>query len=333
LSISNYINGAFGNEQFIENDVEELVSRFAEKGTKNLSDFHTYCITAVELWDRGLGKQAITWFGKASALVGDLLDERDPRLLEVFADVSLLLHAKGLDILYKMLLQQMCKMVQTKAEIGKTEMQPWALMFSHLSKLSGRDLIKTIKDGWRLGYDQFVRSPLGPAHPVNVVCKLNFLVRTQEHQSDLAWNQITHGKTDSNIGLQQRFAHGKLQYLQGKLYDALESMQAVLETCERAICMGDWKWRRLEIDAIELSARCSHDIEIQFPGYEGLAAAKNKLKTAITYSQKTHGRFEAKTLSMMLTLWTWLQEEGGNAEEAENLKKDIDYAIAMDTEV
>ncbi|OQN99262.1 hypothetical protein B0A48_15111 [Cryoendolithus antarcticus] len=284
--ISNYVKGAFENGQFIVNDVGELVNRSSEQGAKNLSTFHIYFNIGIDFWDRQLPNEAFLWFRKASALVQELLKDQDPRLLEIFADVSILLHAKGLGDLYNILLRQMCAMVQIEERTRHAEMQPWALMFSQLGKASGPDLITTIERGWKCGYDQFVSSPLGPSHAVNISCRLNYLVRTQGKLDagktlDSSWAHVMPETNDYDTSLQQRFAYGKFQYLQGKFCDALKSMFEILRLCEQASRAGVWKWWRLEIDAIELSARCYHDIDMQRPGSERFAEAEATLKRAI----------------------------------------------------
>ena len=88
-NISRYVKGAHDQGLFITNDTGELVSRSSPTSFTNLNNFYKCCIIGVDLWEKQLWKQGGVMLAQALILLVGLLDEQDPKLLDVLCDLCM----------------------------------------------------------------------------------------------------------------------------------------------------------------------------------------------------------------------------------------------------
>lgn len=327
LNIKNYIVGAIDNGIFVDRE-GELINYQSKQSSENLKNFHVYCLTAIDLIDRNRAADGILWFRHAAKLIEQLLKEQDPRLLEILADVSVLLCLKNQEMLYTSLRDHMCAMVECNERDRQN--QPWAQIFSRLQKLSASDLLAVISTSWKCGYDQFIKSPIGPQHATNISCYSNYLSRLRD--------KVSAGKEVSSIlaqivevpgvgsqDLQLQYEYGKSLYFQKSYHQALKIMNKVILECEKAHHQGKQKWRVLEIDALEILARCYHDFDALCEK-DRISNAEAAIQKAISKSGKFYGLGAASTLGLEYTAWIWLKEQKRNV-AADDLMQKISTAM------
>lgn len=333
-TIKIYIQNEFETQNFGYNDTGEPISRSASlASSKNLKSFHVYCVTAVDLLDQGCLKEGFIWFRQAALLAEELIKDKDPRLLEVFADISMLLLERNKSDLYYSLRNQICRFVELKAREQGEQNRPFALIFSQLNKLSGPWVLKTIEECWKCWDDRFIESPLG----TNKICYSNYLSRMHtklnaEKNLDtcLTKRLVRLGAPGGSLHLQ--YAHGKMSYLEGKYFDALEWMDKVILECQIANREYGQKWWQLEIDALEISARSHREISMQNPVRGRDIDAEAALERAVQMSKEMHGPNSAITLGLETTAWIWHQERDQN-EEAKALKERLDKTISAGLDI
>jgi hypothetical protein len=79
----------------------------------------------------------------------------------------------------------------------------------------------------------------------------------------------------------------------------------------------------MEIEALEVSARCHFAIHRLTPSDLEMSTAETLLENAIRKSVRTYGAFSGTTIALQHTLWLWLLEQGRNS-EANILRKTMD---------
>ncbi|KAI7328888.1 hypothetical protein KC315_g6421 [Hortaea werneckii] len=318
--IVRYLRGAHDNGLFVSNDTAELVSRSSAESFKNLSNFHKCCITAIDLLGRKYTVQGFALISVALVLVEQTLEEQDPKLLDVLCDVSILLHTKGMGQLYEILKDKVCGMVEIIAAKKKEQHQPWAQIFALIRKLPGTQVVETMRRGWECGYDQLERLlPEHPWHALNISCSSDYPLRmgnaVQKHWNTLLTRSVR--PQDGNVSdMQRHFACSKILYLQGNYSEALEGLIDLLLQCSKARQQGDMKWMTMEIDALEVSARCHYATGTLSPSDAEMSSAETKLRVAIGLSGRMLGIKSATTIALQHTLWLWLLEQGRNGEAA-----------------
>jgi hypothetical protein len=126
--------------------------------------------------------------------------------------------------------------------------------------------------------------------------------------------------------MRQQFACGNVLYYQKDYREALGTMQSIISRCVTAREQGDQTWVALEIEALEVSARCSYAISIRHPYNPDISAAVDLLGTAIVRSESIWGITSATTIALQHTLWLWLLNHGRQS-EAESLRNTIDAVL------
>ena len=103
-------------------------------------------------------------------------------------------------------------------------------------------------------------------------------------------------------------------------------MEHILSQCGQARQQGDMKWLPMEIEALEVSARCHFALHKLTPSTEEMSAAEDLLDKAVAKSTKLYGPKSATTIALQHTLWLWLRELHRSS-EADLLRKTMDDAV------
>jgi tetratricopeptide (TPR) repeat protein len=328
--ISNYLKRAHDNGQFVSNDAGELVSRSSAQSFTNLNNFYKCCIVAIELWERGYWPQGTALLSQALELVDVILNERDPKLLDVLCDLCILLPTKGWGKLYDILQQRLCRIVEIEAKKKHEQQYPWAQMFACISRLSSTEVAATLQQSWKCGFDQMERLlPEDPWDALNISCYSNHQLRIGDNVQD-HWDallaQSTRLQPSDASDTQRQFARGKIFHLRGDHQEALSIMEHILSQCDHARQQDDMKWMPMEIEALEVSARCHFALHKLAPNTEDMSAAEDLLDKAVAKSTRLYGPKSATTIALQHTLWLWLREQDRNR-EADLLRNTIDDAV------
>ncbi|KAG9693334.1 hypothetical protein KCU95_g8320, partial [Aureobasidium melanogenum] len=340
FNIIKYFRGAYDNGQFVHNELGEYVSNVSATSITKINNFYRCCVTAIDLIERGYHVQGFAMVSDALWLIEQLLEERDPKLIDTICDVSVLLLTRGWHRMYDVLVTRICAMVEIRAAQKKEEQQPWAQMFACLKRLPTSQALELMQRGWKCGYDQL--EGIFPGHPwdgLNIPCSSNHSLRmgkyvSQLHQDILSTPIVsprrnTKYSKDSDE-MHRQFTRAKVFYSLGNHQGALKALEPIVSRCNKARKQGDEKWMALEIDALEVSARCQYAISGLVPTSGDTSTAETLLKTAITRSTISWGVKSATTIALKHTLWSWFLDQG-RQKEADLLRNAID-AVVVKTE-
>lgn len=331
FNISRYLKGAHDKGLFIGNDRGELVSRTSAQSLTNLNNLYKYCIVAIDLWDRRYWSQGTALLSRAMKLIEVVLDEQDPKMLDVLCDLCVLLPTRGFGQLYEILRHKMCSIVKYRAWKENELQHPWAKIFACVGRLSSAEVAATMQQIWKCGYDHITElRPEDPWDAINISCHSAYELRMGEnaqHHWDILLTRLTQLKHSDASEVQRQFACGKIFHLQGNHRGALKIMQHILLQCEQASKEGESKWKPMEIEALEVSARCHYAIHKTTPSPLESATAQDLLDEAIEKSVELHGVQSATTIALQHTLWLWFIEQGRD-DEADLLRKTIDHAMS-----
>jgi hypothetical protein len=326
-SISVYLKSAREENRFTSNDAGELVSRSSAKSFTNLNDFYKCCIVAVELWDKKYWLQGTILLVRALELVGTVLVEQDPKLLDVLCDLCILLPTKGMGTLYDILKDNLCGMVEIKFAEKHGRQHPWAQIFACIRKLSSTDVVATLQQSWKCGYDSMERLfPEDPWDTINISCYSNHQLRigtNEQHHWDALLVRSSQRHQSDVCDTQRKFACGKILYLKGDYHEALKVMERIISECFQARQQDELKWIPMEIEALEVSARCHFAIHKLTRNTRKISIGENLLGNALELSRRTCDPNSATTIALQHTLWLWLLEQG-RIREANLLRKSID---------
>lgn len=260
-----------------------------------------------------------------------MLDERDPKMLDVLWDLCILLPTRGFGQLYEILRYRMCGIVEIGAEKKHEQHHPWAQMFACVGSLSSTEVAATMQQSWKCGYDHITELlPEEPWDGINISCHSNYQLRIGENVQqhwDMLLTRSTQLKHSDASERQRQFACGKIFHLQGKHRGALNIMQHIISQCEQAGKEGDIKWKPMEIEALEVSARCHYAIHKTTPSSLESSTAEDLLDEAIEKSVELHGVQSATTIALQHTLWLWFTEQNRSG-ETDLLRETIDRAMS-----
>lgn len=238
--------------------------------------------------------------------------------------------------MYDVLNDRICAMVEIRAAQKNEEHQPWAQMFACLKRLPTSQALELMQRGWKCGYDQL--EGIFPGHAwdgLNISCSSNHPLRmgayvSQLHQDILSTPDISlqRNKTNPNDSsdMQRQFTRAKVLHSQGNYDQALKALEYIISRCSKAGKRGEEKWMALEIEALEVSARCHYAINGPRPAHNGVSCAENLLKISITKSTTLWGVKSATTIALKHTLWLWFLEQN-RYKEAEMLREAIDAIV------
>ncbi|KAG9711210.1 hypothetical protein KCU77_g131, partial [Aureobasidium melanogenum] len=336
FNIIKYFRGAYDNGQFVHNELGEYVSNVSATSITRINNFYRCCVTAIDLIERGYHIQGFAMVSDALWLIEQLLEERDPKLIDTICDVSVLLLARGWHQMYDILVTRICDMVEIRAAQKREEHQPWAQMFACLKKLPTSQALELMQRGWKCGYDQL--EGIFPGHSwdgLNITCSSNHPLRmgkyvSQLHQDILstpvASPQPNEDSSDDLGDMHRQFTRVKVLFSIGNYHAALEPLQSIISKCTKARKQGEKKWMALEIDALEASARCHYAISGLATTSGDISTAERLLETAITRSTTLWDIKSATTIALKHTLWSWCLEQG-RYKEAVLLRNDIDAVV------
>ena len=336
FNIIKYFRGAHGNGHFVHNDLGEYVSHVSPTSIVKINDFYKCCITAIDLIERGYHIQGFALVSDSLWLMEQLLEERDPKLIDTICDVSVLLLTRGWNRMYEVLNERICAIVELRAVQKKEEHQPWAQMFDCLKRLPTSQALELMQRGWKCGYDQL--EGIFPGHAwdgLNISCSPHQSLRMGQHFSQLYHEILStpvasprrnkeHPNSASDI--QRQFTRAKVRHSLGGYHAALEDLDMIVSKCSKARKQGENKWMALEVEALEVSARCHYAISGLVTACGGPSTAETLLKTAITRSTTLWGGKSATTIALKHTLWSWCLEQG-QFKEAELLRLAIDAVV------
>jgi hypothetical protein len=328
--ISEYLRRAHEDNLFISNDAGELVSRSSAESFTNLSNFYKCCIVALDLWEKQYWHQGYILLCQALRLVEIVLDEQDPKLLDVLCDLCILLPTKGWGRVYDLLQDKLCSMVEMRASKKHEQQHPWAQIFTCIRRLPSTEVAGTLQQSWKCGFDHLAGLlPEDPWDALNISCYSNYQLRignnVQYHWDTLLAQSDQLQRSDAS-DTQRQFARGKIFHLRGNHREALNIMEHILSHCDQARQQGDTKWMPMEIEALEVSARCHFAIHKLEPNTEENAVAERLLGDALEMSTTAHGHDSATTIALQHTLWLWFREQD-RRNEADQLRKTIDDAV------
>ncbi|KEQ73091.1 hypothetical protein M436DRAFT_64246 [Aureobasidium namibiae CBS 147.97] len=333
--ISRYLKGAQDKKLFVSNDAGELISRSSARSLINLNNFYKYCIVAIDLWDRQYWRQGTALLVRALELVEIVLKEQDPKMLDVLCDLCILLPTRGYGQLYEILQHKLCSLVERRARRELEQQHPWAQIFAVIKKLPSTEVVATLQQSWKCGYDHITELlPEDPWDAMNISCHSNYQLRIGENVQqhwDMLLTRSTQLQHSDASDMQRQFACGKIFHLQGNHRGALNIMEKIFLQCDQAKQEGENKWKPMEIEALEVSARCHYAIHKTTPrsvkmATVEMATAEDVLEEAIKKSKELHGIQSATTIALQHTLWLWFTEQG-RSDEADLLRKTMDYAV------
>ncbi|KAH0346198.1 hypothetical protein KCU83_g7500, partial [Aureobasidium melanogenum] len=339
FNIIKYFRGAYDNGQFVHNELGEYVSNVSATSITKINNFYKCCITAIDLIERGYHVQGFAMVSDGLWLMEQLLEERDPKLIDTICDVSVLLLTRGWHRMYDVLVTRICAMVELRAAQKKEEEQPWAQMFACLKRLPTSQALELMQRGWKCGYDQL--EGIFPGHAwdgLNIPCSSNHSLRmgkyvSQLHQDILSTPVISPRRNleyPNDLGdMHRQFTCAKVLSSIGNHHAALEPLQSIISKCTKARKQGEARFMPLEIDALEVSARCHYAISGLTSTCGGTSTAETFLKTAITRSTTIWGIKSATTIALKHTLWSWCLEQG-RFKEADLLRNAIDAVVVKD---
>jgi hypothetical protein len=326
-NISSYLTAARRENLFISNDAGQLVSRSFATSFTNLNDFHKCCIVAVELLSRGYGNQGCILLNRALELVKTVLFEQDPKLLDVLCDLCILFPTKGMARLYDLLKDMLCGLIEIKFAEQHGQEHPWVQIFACIRRLSSTDIVATLQQSWKCGYDSMERLfPEDPWDTINISCYSNHRLRigaNEKHHWDALLNRSSQQHQSDVCDTQRRFACGKILYLKGDYHESLEVMERIISQCFHARQQDELKWIPMEIEALEVSARCHFAIHKLTRNTREISIGENLLGNAMELSRRTRDPGSVTTIALQHTLWLWLLEQG-RIREANLLRKRID---------
>jgi hypothetical protein len=331
LNIIKYFWGAHDNGHFVRNDMGELVSHVSAKSITNVRNFYRCCITAIDLLERGYPAQGFTLISNALWLIEELLEERDPKLIDTICDVSVILLTKGWDRVYNLLTDRICGMVEIRAVRKREGLQPWAQVFACLRKLPITQALEMLQRGWLCGFNQL--EGIFPGHAwdgLNMSCSSLYSLRMGEHIARIhqdilsAWFSLPQPSAPGSM--QQQFACGNALYYDKNYREASGAMESIVSRCAEAREQGDMGWVALEIEALEVWARCSHAISRLSRRQTDLSVAVALLETAIVQSKKVWGTTSATTIALQHILWLWLLDQD-RCSEVQSLRETMDAVL------
>jgi hypothetical protein len=148
---------------------------------------------------------------------------------------------------------------------------------------------------------------------------------TRVHQDILsAWFSLPQPSATSSM--QKQFACGNALYYDENYREALGAMESIVSRCAEVREQGDMGWAALEIEALEIWARCIYAISSLSRCQTDLSAAVALLETAIVQSQKVWGATSATTIALQHTLWLWLLDQNRPG-EAQLLRETMDAVM------
>lgn len=331
FNIFRYFRGAHDNGEFVRDELGELISHASVKSTSNVRNFYKCCITAIDLIERNYPAQGFALVSEALWLIEELLEQRDPKLIDTICDVSVILLTKGWDQVYEILNARICGMVEISALRNGEEHHPWSQIFACWRKLPTSEALEFMRRGWLCGYDQLEGNSPGLAwEGLNMSCTSDFPLRMGEHTARLhqdimsAWFSVPDPTALSSM--RQQFACGNVLYYEKNYREALGTMQSIVSRCTTAREQGDQMWLAMEIEALEVAARCSYTINSKPGQSNDVSAAIALLETAIERSASVWGIKSATTIALQHTLWLWLLDHDRHA-EAEHLRKTMDAVV------
>jgi hypothetical protein len=331
FNIIKYFRGAHDHGHFVENEVGEMVSHVSGGSIARVNNFYKCCITAIDLLEIGYPAQGFALVSDALWLIEELLEEQDPKLIDTICDVSVILLTKGWDRVYELLTDRICSMVAIRASSQKEELQPWAQVFACLRKLPTTQALEMMRRGWLCGFNQL--EGILPGHAwdgLNMSCSSNYSLRMGEHITRLhqdimsAWFSLPDPSALSSM--RQQFACGNVLYHDKNYREAFGAMESVAFRCAKAREQGDMNWVALEIEALEVSARCSYAMSKRRPYDTDVFAAIAVLQTAIVRSEIVWGTASATTIALRHTLWLWLLGQD-RCSEAQSLRETMDAVV------
>jgi len=330
-NIIKYFNGAHENGHYVRNELGELVSHVSVNSSTNVNNFYKCCITAIDLLERGYPAQGFALVSDALWLIEELLEERDPKLIDTICDVSVILLTKGWDRVYDVLTQRICSMVEIRALRRREELQPWAQVFACLRKLPTTQALEMMRRGWQCGFDQL--EGILPGHAwegLNMSCSSDYSLRMGEnigrlHQDIMsAWFSLPE---PSALGsMQMQFACGNALYHDKNYREAAGTMESIVSRCVEAREQGNVMWVSLEVEALEVSARCQYARSKSHQRQTDISAAVALLERAITRSESVWGITSATTIALQHTRWLWLLDQDRGS-EAQSLRVTIDAVL------
>jgi hypothetical protein len=330
-NIIKYFNGAYDNGHYVRNELGELVSHVSVKSSTNVNNFYKCCITAIDLLERGYPAQGFALVSDALWLIEELLEERDPKLIDTICDVSVILLTKGWDRMYDVLTDRICGMVEIRALRKNEELQPWAQVFACLRKLPTAQALEMMRRGWQCGFDQL--EGILPGHAwegLNMSCSSDYSLRMGEnirrlHQDIMsAWFSLPQ---PSALGsMQKQFACGNALYHDKDYREAAGAMESIISRCVEAREQGDMMWVSLEIEALEVFAKCRRARSRLSQHQTDMSAAVALLETAIARSEIVWGVTSATTIALQHVLWLWLLDQDRGS-EAQSLRVTIDAVL------
>jgi hypothetical protein len=330
-NIIKYFNGAHDNGHYVRNELGELVSHVSVKSSTNVNNFYKCCITAIDLIERGYPAQGFALVSDALWLIEELLEERDPKLIDTICDVSVTLLTKGWDRVYDVLTERVCSMVEIQALRKKQELEPWAQVFACLRKIPTTQALEMMRRGWQCGFDQL--EGILPGHAwegLNMSCSSNYELRMGEnirrlHQDIMsAWFSLPQPSALS--GMQEQFACGVALYHDKDYREAAGAMESIISRCVEAREQGDMLWVSLEIEALEVFAKCRRARSKLSQNQTDMSAAVALIETAISRSESVWGVTSATTIALQHTLWLWLLDQDRGS-EARSLRVTIDAVL------
>lgn len=331
FNIFRYFRGAHDNGDFVRNELGELVSHASAKSTANVKNFYKCCITAIDLIERNYPAQGFALVSEALWLIEELLEQRDPKLIDTICDVSVILLTKGWDQVYEILNARICGMVEISALRNGEEHHPWSQIFACWRKLPTSEALEFMRRGWLCGYDQLEGNSPGLAwEGLNMSCTSNYPLRMGEHTARLhqdimsAWFSVPDPTALSSM--RQQFACGNVLFYEKNYREALGTMQSIISRCVTAREQGDQMWLAMEIEALEVAARSSYAISTKPGRSNDVSGAMVLLETAIERSESVWGVKSATTIALQHTLWLWLLEHDRH-DEAEHLRRTMDAVV------
>ncbi|KEQ90799.1 hypothetical protein AUEXF2481DRAFT_527228 [Aureobasidium subglaciale EXF-2481] len=228
-----------------------------------------------------------------------------------------------------------CCMVQIQAMKKDETQHPWVQLFVWLQRLPTIHALEILRQGWRCGLEQLESANPGQSWEwLNMNCSSDYPLRMGRHVAELhqdvlaAWFDVS--EPCSLSSMRQQLACGEVLFYDREYREALGAMDSIISRCIQAREQGEKRWMTLEIEALEIAAKC-HSALTRLGRTRGdIRTAITLLQTATEQSELVWGASSATTIALKHNLWLLLLEQGRHA-EAESLRSNIDAVVKEST--
>ena len=293
-SIASYFEGIFDSVPLTEKDNRFLGSANEPGEIQNLHSFRDLCFSGINLMNSKSFAEG-RCFSKASGLIRHLLQEKDPRALEFFFFVLIVLNSRGYGRVARSFRALACGM----AKYILAKEYPIRHIFYYISNLEDFHFEPGLIQAWRCLSDMFI-SLLGQFDTTVLGCYTTYInardVLNGPHLLRcLLVRREQLDKFDNRL-FNNKYSIGYALWNQRQYTEAIEVVEGILAYL-RSFEAEDL----LVVGVFELLSLCQYSLGHQ-------KDAESKLREAIKMTVKLYGKKNSLVLSLKTRLEIWLRK-------------------------